>query len=186
MTLQIAFLRAINVSGHNMIKMSDLKRLFESLGFARVQTYIQSGNVLFVSDRAVDHLRGEIESAIQSTFGLTVPVVLRTAQQLTRIVTDCPFHPDEIAGATAFHVSLLAQAPSAEGLARLPAGEIGGDRFRLVGREIYMLYQQSSHKSKLSNQFFEQRLKQVATNRNWRTITTLAGMVRVPDAQDQA
>ena len=50
MTKYVAFLRAINVGGHTIIKMADLKQIFESLGLENVQTYIQSGNVIFESD----------------------------------------------------------------------------------------------------------------------------------------
>lgn len=75
-TVYIALLRGINVGGKNMIKMADLKRTFEALGLGRVQTYIQSGNVLFDSDEEEKTLRDRIEREIEAVFGFSVSVIL--------------------------------------------------------------------------------------------------------------
>lgn len=69
--------------------MSDLKRLFESIDLSRVETYIQSGNVLFESNEKEDMLREKIENKIEKNFGFSVVVVLRTAAELEKIVRDC-------------------------------------------------------------------------------------------------
>ncbi len=69
MTIYFALLRGINVSGHNMIKMTELKRMFEEMGFTRVQTYINSGNVIFESEERAELLEARIETEISSVFG---------------------------------------------------------------------------------------------------------------------
>lgn len=169
----IALMRGINVGGHNMIKMSDLKRMCEEMGLGAVQTYIQSGNVLFTSDEAEEPLRQRLEQQIQAAFNCTVPVVLRTAGEWEQILANCPFETGALGEGEALFVTLLAEAPSQEAIDRLPPAPVGGDEYRVVGREIYLLCRQPYHKTKLSNAFFEQKLRVAATSRNWQTMTKL-------------
>lgn len=175
--IYIALLRGINVSGHNLIKMTDLRQLFTEMGFGSVQTYIQSGNVLFESnEREAEPLRRRLEEQIEARFAMSVPVILRSGAELRQIIAACPFLPG--AGEEgSLYVSLLADSPTPENLARLPGSPMGPDQYRVVGREVYILCGESYHKSKLTNQFFEQRLRVHATSRNWRTINKLAAMV---------
>lgn len=170
----VALLRGINVSGHNMIKMADLRQLCQQIGLQQVQTYIQSGNILFEAEERAEPLRQRIEAVITATFGYTVPVLLRTAPEMEQIVKDCPFDTAGLAEGESIYVTLLAAAPTPEAVAGLPrhSGEL--DEYRILGREVYILCRQPYHKSKLTNQFFEQKLGVPATSRNWRTITTLA------------
>ncbi|HEY3367555.1 MAG TPA: DUF1697 domain-containing protein [Symbiobacteriaceae bacterium] len=176
MTIYIALLRGINVGGHKVIKMIELKRIFEAMGFGRVQTYIQSGNVLFESEAESEPLRRRIEHEITAGFGFSVTVVLRTAVELERITASCPFLADELPAGESLYVSLLAEAPCQEGIDRLLACNCEIDEFRIVGREIYLLYRQSVVKSKLTNNLLERALGVPATTRNWRTMNTLADM----------
>lgn len=173
MTRYVALLRGINVSGHNLIKMADLRQLCQQIGLHHVQTYIQSGNILFDADQPEAALRTQLESAVLETFGLTVPTTLRTAQAMQQIVDRCPFDPQEGHG---LYVSLLVEPPAPEGIARLAEGAGAPDEYRLIGREVYILCRQPYHKSKLTNQFFEQKLGVPATARNWNTVTKLAQM----------
>lgn len=182
MRIYVALLRAINVSGHNMIRMSELKRMFEAMGFGRVQTYIQSGNVLFESEEEEQPLRRRIEQELQAVFGLSVTVVLRTVEELERIAGNCPFPADSPAGG--LYVALLAEAPAQEGIERLATYHSDSDEFRIAGREVYLFYHQGAGKAKLSNSLLERKLGVEATSRNWRTINKLAEMGRAasPDS----
>jgi uncharacterized protein (DUF1697 family) len=173
----VALLRAVNVGGHNQIKMTELKRMCESMGFGRVQTYIQSGNVLFESASADgETLRRRISEQISATFGLSVDVVVRTVAELERVVRDCPFAADALAEGESLYVALLASAPSAEAAGRVMAVDGSGDQCRVVGREVYFLYRQPSHKSKLTNALFEKQLGVAATTRNWQTLGRLVAL----------
>ncbi|MDF2636607.1 MAG: cytoplasmic protein, partial [Pelosinus sp.] len=90
MIIYIALLRGINVGGKNMIKMADLKHMFEALGLCRVETYIQSGNIIFESEENEETLRVMIENAITKLNGSSIAVILRTATELEQIIQDCP------------------------------------------------------------------------------------------------
>lgn len=174
MTIYVALLRGINVGGHNMIKMPELKRVLEAMGLANVQTYIQSGNVLFAADGEPARLEMKIEEEIMRVFGLSVPVVVRTYEELKAIVQHCPFAAALLAEGESIHVSFLKEAPAPEALARLNDLSSPPDELQTRGREIYMLFRQSILNSKLPRQL--QRLGVPLTDRNWKTVTKLATM----------
>jgi uncharacterized protein (DUF1697 family) len=181
-TISIALLRGINVNGHNLIKMTDLKRMFAAMGFARVQTYIQSGNVLFESAEDAAVLQRRIEAEIQAVFGLSVPVVVRTTAELERVISDCPFPPHELRAGESLYVALLAAAPAQAGIDRLLAYPSDTDELRIAGREVYLLLRQGAHKTRFTNNFLEQKLGVAATTRNWQTINKLAALGRAMEA----
>ncbi len=88
----IAFLRGINVSGHKIIKMADLAKMFTDIKFKNVKTYIASGNVLFDSnEKDVSKLEAKIEKEILKTFGFDVVVFVRTRDELEKIIKLNPF-----------------------------------------------------------------------------------------------
>ena len=176
MTTYVALLRGINVGGHRKIKMADLKGMFEALGFGAVRTYIQSGNVICRAVEAEEPLRQRIEQQIAATFGFPVTVVLRTADEMARLIAACPYAPDALQEDENLYVALLPDAPDPQGIARLLAVRSEPDECRIIGREVYLLYRRSARDTLLSNNFLESRLGVSATSRNWRTITTLAGM----------
>ena len=120
MIVYIALLRGINVGGKNIIKMVDLKQVFESIGLCEVKTYIQSGNVLFKSNEAEEFLCNKIEHEIEAVFAIPVKVILRTSTELEQIIFNCPFSKDEVTEAEtlseveSLDVALLTQNPLKE------------------------------------------------------------------------
>lgn len=87
----VALLRGINVGGNNIIKMTDLKASFEKMGFQNVSTYIQSGNVLFSSDKTDNEaLSDKIEQALSKAFAYTSKVVLVSHTNLSKVVNEAP------------------------------------------------------------------------------------------------
>jgi len=92
MRTYVAFLRGINVSGHKIIKMTELAGMFEELKFKNVKTYIASGNVLFdTSEKDVSKLEAKIEKQILKTFGFDVIVFIRTKEELEKLISIDPF-----------------------------------------------------------------------------------------------
>ncbi|GAA0133781.1 DUF1697 domain-containing protein [Paenibacillus sp. YSY-4.3] len=174
----IALLRGINVGGKNIIKMAELRRVFEEeLGFERVQTYIQSGNVLFESSEEQSVLRKRIEQESESAFGISVSVILRTALELRSIAARCPFTEEELAKAAqssvgeSLYVSILQEELPAGQVEKLQAADFGEDKYVILGKEIYLLYSNSSRNSKLSSRL--DKLGVPATVRNFKTLNKL-------------
>ena len=92
MNTYISFLRGINVGGHSKIKMKELIELYESLGLKNVKTYVQSGNVVFESNgNNINQIIKKIETGIQKQFGLDVKVMVRTPDEIKRIIKNNPF-----------------------------------------------------------------------------------------------
>jgi uncharacterized protein (DUF1697 family) len=172
MTIYIALLRGINVGGHNVIKMAELKSLFESMGFGSVKTYIQSVNILFESDEKVDLLRQRIEQEVFKGFGFSVTVILRTAKELEQIIKNCPFNAETLSQGESLHISFLTQAPSQEAINHVLTYNSESEECKFIGKEIYLFLRQSIRNSKLSSQL--QKLDVPGTLRNWKTINKLA------------
>jgi uncharacterized protein (DUF1697 family) len=175
MGIYIALLRGINVGGNNMIKMSELKLMFESMGFGKVQTYINSGNVLFVSEEGVEQVREKLEAEINKAFGISVTVVLRSAEELVQIIEDCPYKPDSLVKGESVQVTLMTEAASEEKLALIAVGKDDMDEFTVNGVEIYFLFRQSMLDSKLAKNMT--KLGKTATSRNLNTMNKLAAIV---------
>jgi uncharacterized protein (DUF1697 family) len=181
MTTFIALLRGINVGGKNKIKMADLKSMFEAIGMSRVKTYIQSGNVLFESDQEEEAIRQKLEKEIEVTFGFSIKVILRTSQELKKVAENCPFSQDEIAAAEAtaegesLYVSFLLQEPSEEAIKRIEAYKSETEEYKIVDRDMYLLFPHSILKSKLANNL--QKLDVPVTVRNWKTVNKLVSLL---------
>lgn len=170
-------LRGINVSGQNKIHMDDLRRLYEELGLQKIQTYVQSGNVLFESDDSnASDLAGQIELQITKTLGMMVPVLVRSAADFGCILKNNPFVTGRQEDSGKLYVTFLHHLPDPALAARLqpPAGET--DEFLIIGREIFLFCPNGYGRTKLSNTWFERKLNQVATTRNWKTVNTLYQM----------
>jgi len=177
MHIYIALLRGINVGGKNIIKMADLKKIFEALGLCNVQTYIQSGNVIFKSKENEEVLRKKIEEEIELVFGYSVAVVLRTADELEQIINNCPYTEEEAAEATALskseslYVALLGSVPLQENIHSLHKYKTEDDEYEVLGKEVFLLFRNSIRNSKLANNL--QKLEVPTTVRNWKTINKL-------------
>src|SRR5215469_11750817 len=114
-----AFLRGINLGGHKQIKMAELKKLFESMGFQGVRTVLNSGNVLFQAGEAhTKTLADKIEKEIEKAFGHKVAVILRTIPEIQEIADSNAFKKVKVTPDTRLYVTLLSDKPAAD--LRLP------------------------------------------------------------------
>ena len=176
MTIYIALLRGINVGGHNMIKMADLKQLMGTMGLNNVQTYIQSGNIVFESDKESDELSQQIERQIKDTFGFSVPVILRTSTEWELIIDNCPYPLESLVEGESIHLALLSDMPSQEALNKLQKFQNEVDQYDVQDKDIYLFLRQNFRDSKLPLQL--QKLGVSATIRNWKTTMKLATMAK--------
>lgn len=179
MITYISMLRGINVSGQKKIKMNHLKAVYQSLGFADVTTYIQSGNVVFSAEKTKEsQLQHSIEQVLQEEYDFYVPVLIRTRSQITAVVDNVP--EEHRGDPKRLYVTFLQAAPKT----KLAVDDYIGpnEHCYMQGREIYLYCPDGYGKSKLSNTFFEKQLKVTATTRNWNTVTKLQQLAQVsPD-----
>jgi uncharacterized protein (DUF1697 family) len=177
MIAHIALLRAVNV-GNNMLEMEHLREMLAGLGLVDVKTYLQSGNVLFRATGAQAELAAAIEKRVSQATRLPVVAILRTADELRRVVEDNPFANEAAAAPKTVHVTFMAGAApkgAAAAIGKLPAGS---DRWHVAGSEIYLHCPSGYGRTKLNNTALERALGVGATTRNWNTVTALYAMVR--------
>ncbi len=165
----VAFLRAINVGGHAIIKMTDLKKMFDSAGLENVQTYIQSGNMIFESEEKAESLAKQIEPHLENAAEYKIHFFVRTMREVRSIVAKCPF---EAKGDETVFVAFLDKKPATKIQQALLALKSEADNFAFKGRELYHL-RRNREKSIFSNNLVEKMLKMPATTRNLTTITKI-------------
>lgn len=171
MKIYISMLRGINVSGQKKIIMEGLKKLYESLGFKKVQTYIQSGNVIFQSTEAdSSSVIQKIEKKITKVYGFEVSVLIRTPKELCQVIARIPFTKQE---AEKSYVTFLSDVPVEVPTDEINKAKNSSEKFKIIGKEIYFYCPTGYGKTKLSNNFFEKKLKLSATTRNWNTVNKL-------------
>jgi uncharacterized protein (DUF1697 family) len=177
----IAFLRAINVGGH-VVKMDALRRIFESLGFTDVETFIASGNVIFSApDPASRALEQRIETALREALGYAVATFIRSSAELAAIVSYEPFPPADLAGAdVSLFIGFLPEPPGAAAERALAALRTPDDDFDLHGRELYWLRRGRISDSPVSGALLEKKLGLPTTLRNATTVRKLAAKYPPP------
>ena len=175
----VALLRGINVGGHKIIKMDQLRKAFEGLGYADVATYVQSGNVVFKAPgKASDYLSKRIAEMLLGRFSMSVPVIVRTADEIGEVLRNNPFLQEGGIDTSKLHVTFLSHPPQRTAWKGLDAITGGPDQFRCSDQEIYLHCPNGFAGTKLSIAAFEKVLSVGATTRNWNTVNKLYQMVR--------
>jgi uncharacterized protein (DUF1697 family) len=176
-TTFVALLRGINVGPSRRIAMSDLRRAVESLGHRRVETYLQSGNIVF--DAAGDDpvaVCAQFEDRLEGEIGQRIPILVMTADELRRIVRDEPFLSSAACESRSLHATLLFDASAASDLDTLDLPAATGERAARKGRVIYLCLPGGYGRTKLNNAYLERTLRARATTRNWSTMLALAAL----------
>lgn len=175
MTTYIALLRGINVSGHNKIKMVELKQLFIDLGFNEVTSYIQSGNVIFASnEKNISKIEKNIKEAIKKKFEYDLKVLVITKNELETVYTTNPYLERDDIDITKICVTFLSEIPTADNIQQIEKFTSSYmDEFKIIEKHIFLHCPTGFARTKLTNNLFERKLKSDATTRNWKTITKL-------------
>lgn len=165
----IAFLRGINVSGQKKILMKDLRESLNNAGFTNVQTYIQSGNVVFeATSSKIGMLATQIEEAIKKDFGFDVPVLVKTQNELVEIMDRNPFAVT--ADDKNQYFALLNKCAEPEMVQNLNASDYPNEEFYITDACVYLNCKIGAGKAKLTNNLIEKKLKVTATTRNLKTM----------------
>jgi len=179
MTKYISILRGINVGSGRKVPMADLKKLCENLGLQNVQTYIQSGNVVFELPKTenVSELETRLQKAFTQAFGFDIPVLVRTAEEWAESIAQNPFLKEENVDIDRLHLTCLKELPATVLLEKIRTIQYPPDRYEIIGRDVFIFCAAGYGTSKLVNSFFESKLKTPATTRNWKTVMKLHEMI---------
>ncbi len=182
MQTYISILRGINVSGQKMIKMEELATLYKSLHFENVKTYIQSGNVVFQANQTDVHdLAKQIEERISERFGFQVPVMVKEKNEIASVLQNNPFIKSK-EDVSRLHVTFLSNEPNQTNIDKIKQAQYEPDEYFILGSVVYLFCPNGYGNTKLTNNFFENKLKVTATTRNWKTVNELMNMANtLPD-----
>lgn len=176
MTTYIALLRGINVGGHHKLPMADLRALLTEMGLRNVKTYIQSGNVVFQSERTdKSTLAQKMSEAIESSHGFAPRVMLLDAADVQTAISANPF-PEGEADPKTLHLYFLDKQPENPDMEKFEQLKTETERFHLGNRVFYLHAPDGIGRSKLAERA-ERVLDVAATARNWRTVSKVMELV---------
>lgn len=171
-TRYVALLRAVNVGGHNLLAMSALKAMLEDMGLTRVQTLLQSGNVVF--DCAAvpgGELERRLALATEQRLRVDTEFFVRSAPEWAQVIASNPLVDQARSAPSQLLVMCLQHEPDLAKRLALEAAPAGGELVRVVGRQAYVWYPHGAGKSRL-------KLPVLATGRNWNTVQKLATLLQ--------
>ncbi len=177
MPVFLSILRGINVGGQKKIEMPALKALYAELGFQNIRNYIQSGNIIFEAEET-PNMAHKIEEKIIQKFHFYVPVLIRNFTELSGLITKNPFLQTKEIMVDKLHLTFLAEEPSSEDITAVSKLDFTPDRFQITKKAIYLYCPNGYGKTKLNNTFWENKLKTIATTRNWNTVTQLYNLMK--------
>jgi uncharacterized protein (DUF1697 family) len=169
---RIVLLRGINLGARNRVSMPELRELLDGAGFGDVRTYLQSGNVVLASRKSVDNIARECERLITDRFGLDIPVVARTRDELADVVARNPLG-DVAVEPKRYQVTFLARELDPDRVRELEAALVSPEQLVVDGREVYAWHPAGVARSRLWARLAGKDLGVTATARNWTTVTSL-------------
>ncbi len=175
-----ALLRGVNLGSTRKVAMADLRRVLESSGLEEVETYLRSGNVVFDSkenDRSL--LLDRLEGLLAAEFGFDIPMVVVTAEELSRVVDANPYAGPAAADPTKVHVTFLEPMPAPTAWRDVKAQNFGEERFEVGETWIYLHLPNGMGRASLPAALDRAIGDAVATTRNWRTVLRVAQFTRI-------
>ncbi|MBD3146404.1 DUF1697 domain-containing protein [Microbispora bryophytorum] len=177
----VALLRGINVNPATALAMADLRALLERLGYGNVRTHLRSGNALFTADGDAGSVAAAIERGLREELGLSVAVIVRTAEQLRGVVEHNPL---EVRDPARFAVVFLSRPPDRQGLASIDPAAYAPEEMRAGERELYVYFPDGLRRPKLPP-LLDKHAAGPATMRNWNTVTRLLSLAEdLSEAED--
>lgn len=171
----IALLRGVNVSGRNRVPMAELRALGEEQGWENVQTYIQSGNLIFTAPGTANGLEKKLGEMIKTAFGVSVPVLVRSAEDWPDLIGSNPF-PEASKSEPNLVMLCLAQSALKAGAAEL-LRERAAESERIVPKNgLWIHFGGGVARSKLTPAVLDRAAGSSVTARNWRTVLKLGEM----------
>ncbi|MGX7668527.1 DUF1697 domain-containing protein [Flavobacterium pedocola] len=177
MNRHLALLRGINVSGHNMIKMEELRVLLERMGFQNVRTYIQSGNVFVDSDEEHGATVGfKIKQEIFKEWGYDVPIIVITKEDLEACLKNTPYLKEKDVDTKKLYFTFISKELNDNAIHDLKMSQVKPDEAVIDKNRIYIKYDVGAGKTRFDQKYIEKKLNVTATMRNLNTVTKLLEM----------
>lgn len=170
----LALLRAINLGGVSRLRMADLVRVVEGVGFVQVRTVLQTGNAVF-RGRKEDPgtIERRLEQALAVSLGIRTDIFVRTAEEWAILLRGNPFPAEAREDPAHLTLWTLKDAPAPGAGDRLRARIRGRERFKIAGRNAYLVYPDGIGRSPVTATVVEQAFGTRGTARNWNTVTRL-------------
>jgi len=175
--MYFAFLRAVNVAGHQPVAMADLRAMLAAIGLAEPQSILQSGNLIFRSSaKLTDELEDLLERESAKRLALKTDIMVRSAEELAAIVSANPFRV-EAKSDPGHLVVLFCKAEAEKGrVSELTASITGREKVRAKGKQLYIYFPDGIGRSRLTNVAIERKTGTSGTGRNWNTVLKLAAL----------
>jgi uncharacterized protein (DUF1697 family) len=170
----VALLRGINVGGHRLVPMAELRKIAEDAGLTAVATYIQSGNVVFTTTHSTERVAKSLEAGILARFGFAAEVIVRTKAQWRRALSTCPFAAAAAERPHLLHLCLSRRKPDPAVVKALMSLCSANEKIALVGDALWIDYAAGVARSKLSASVLDRAVGSAVTARNWKTAQQLA------------
>jgi len=174
MQTYIALLRGINVSGQKKIIMAELREHLKQLDFSDIQTYIQSGNIVFKFKKiSPSKLETMITELLKREYDFQVPCIIRSKKEIENIISNNPFKEQAAENFKSLYFVLLKNPPKKEQLKSLESIDYPNEYFEFNKNHVYLYLPNGAGRAKLNNNFFEKKLEVNASTRNLRTLIKL-------------
>jgi uncharacterized protein (DUF1697 family) len=181
--MAVAMLRSVNLPNHQKVNMQALKTLCTSLGLRDVQTYIQSGNFVFRDENEEPAaLAQRLEKAMVASFGFRPAVIVRTAQELRKVVAKNPFAGRKEVEPSKLLVIFMNSAPTKQARDKLLAIPCDPEELHINGREVYIYYPEGMARPRIPLVRMEKALACSSTGRNWNTVNKLLAMAEAVES----
>jgi uncharacterized protein (DUF1697 family) len=179
MSVHIALLRSVNVTGHNKIAMADLRAWLTGQGLENVRTLLQTGNAVFeTSGGSEADLERRLEAQAREQLGLDTAFFVRTPEEWQEAMQANPFAAEAERDPARTVVLALKEEAVPARVEALRAGIKGPERIETAGRALYAVYPDGQGRSKLTTALIERALETRCTARNWNTVLRIAEAVR--------
>ena len=179
MSIFLALIRGINVGGHKMIAMADLRDLLTKLGFTEARSLLQSGNLIFQAQKKTTaQLENLLEKETEKRLGLEASFFVRTPAEWESLIAQNPFRKEAERDPGHLIVLFLKNAPDAGNVDALRAAISGREVIQAIGNHAYVVYPDGTGRSRLTNALIEKKLGTRATGRNWNTVLKLGALAK--------
>lgn len=171
-TKHIALLRGINVGGHHKVPMAELRKAMEHLGFSKVVTLLNTGNIIFEAQETTN-LETKIETHLQNIFGFPIPVMLKDFEEISAMAQSNPFKTVEVTETIRLYVSFLKNEPKNQLTLPYLSKDESFQIIEVRGKTIFSVLDLSKGKTVKGMDDLEKNFGKEITTRNWNTIIKL-------------